>query len=315
MARYRKIDPRIWGDEKFRRLSLEARYVFLHLLTGPHTTNLPGLANVGFAGLAESCEMEAEAFGEAFGEVLREGLAKADLAARVVSVPNAPKYNRPESPNVVKSWAAQFDEISECALKYEHGRVVKDFLKGFKKDFDEAFPEALLEGFALSGAVAVAVAGAGAGVSQKRQVRQKAPDPPRKRGLSRAATSCTDCQAVLAELNRLKGSKYQASGKSGAGLHARHEQHGLDACLEVVRFKAKARRTPEDEFYFRPSTLFRPDNFENALESARTGVVPPDPDAHHRAESAIGRQEPAAEDDEWIEFDEHGKPVQPATRN
>jgi hypothetical protein len=65
-----------------------------------------------------------EAFREAFGEVFRKGLAEADWKARVVWVPNAVKYNRPESPNVVKSWRYAWDEIPECSLKAQaHERL------------------------------------------------------------------------------------------------------------------------------------------------------------------------------------------------
>src|SRR5690349_15303845 len=46
MARYRKVDTRIWGDTKFRDLSSpgpSAKYLWLFVLTGPHTSNVPGL--------------------------------------------------------------------------------------------------------------------------------------------------------------------------------------------------------------------------------------------------------------------------------
>jgi len=38
MAKYRKVDPRIWTDIKFRSLSRDSRYFFLYLLTSPHST-------------------------------------------------------------------------------------------------------------------------------------------------------------------------------------------------------------------------------------------------------------------------------------
>ncbi len=38
MARYRKVDPKIWNDEKFRALSDDGKLAFFMLLTHPHMT-------------------------------------------------------------------------------------------------------------------------------------------------------------------------------------------------------------------------------------------------------------------------------------
>ena len=43
MARFRKIDPRIWNDAKFAALSSEAKLLFLYLLTSPAMTILGAL--------------------------------------------------------------------------------------------------------------------------------------------------------------------------------------------------------------------------------------------------------------------------------
>src|SRR3990172_698570 len=48
---YRKIDIRMWGDAKFCALSEKARYLWIYLLTGDHTTSLPGLVKVSGATL------------------------------------------------------------------------------------------------------------------------------------------------------------------------------------------------------------------------------------------------------------------------
>ena len=46
---YRKIDPRMWDDERFATLTQPTKLVWMLILTGPHTTPLPGLCNVGVA--------------------------------------------------------------------------------------------------------------------------------------------------------------------------------------------------------------------------------------------------------------------------
>ncbi len=145
MSRFRKIDVRIHGDQKFRNLSAPCpcgRYLWFYLLTGPHTISIPGLACVGEAALAEALRWPMKAFREAFQEVFREGMAEADWEARVLWIPRAIFYNPPESPNVIKSWAAYWDEIPECALKVKAYHHFKGFLEGFAKAFQDSFGKA-----------------------------------------------------------------------------------------------------------------------------------------------------------------------------
>ncbi len=151
MARYRKIDTRMWADAKFRALSSplpSGKYLWIALLTGPYTTNLPGLSRVGEMALAEELGWTLEGFRKGFAELFREGLAKADWNARVVWVPNAIKYNPPDNPNVVKGWRDSWDEIPECALKGEAYQRFKEFTKGLGEGFAKAFVECCAQGLA-----------------------------------------------------------------------------------------------------------------------------------------------------------------------
>jgi|ERR1035437_7014825 hypothetical protein len=144
MSRYRKIETRMWADSRFRELSSpgpSGKYLLIFLLTGPQTNNIPGLCRAGEMALAEELEWSAEAFQEAFGELSRKGLAEADWKAHVVWVPNAIKYNQPESPNVVKSWRHAWDEIPECPLK----SIAHKRLKAFMEDLGQAFAKAFAE--------------------------------------------------------------------------------------------------------------------------------------------------------------------------
>jgi hypothetical protein len=81
MGRYRKTDPRMYGDERFQRLSKpqpNGQTLFRYLFTGPHTTNIPGLFTAGEAGLAEALGWPLKAFREAFREGLVEALRRRD---------------------------------------------------------------------------------------------------------------------------------------------------------------------------------------------------------------------------------------------
>jgi len=145
MARHRKIEVRMWGDEKFRRLSKpapNAQSLWIYLISGPHTTSIPGLYVAGEAGLSEALGWPLKAFREAFQELLSEGLLLADFDARVIWIPNTIKINPPENPNVVKSWGAYWDEIPECELKVVAWERLKGFLEGFGKGFHDSFIKA-----------------------------------------------------------------------------------------------------------------------------------------------------------------------------
>jgi hypothetical protein len=145
MTRYRRIEVRLWGDEKFRRLSAQqpsGQALWIYLLTGPHTTSLPGLFRAGEAALAEAIRWDIRSFRDRFNELCAQGMAKADWDAQVVWVPNAIKYNQPANPNVVKSWKVHWDEIPECSLKLEAHHRFREFIqtrRGFAEVFDATF--------------------------------------------------------------------------------------------------------------------------------------------------------------------------------
>ena len=141
MARYRKIDPRIWNDRKFRDLSDDGKLVFLFVLTHPHMTGL-GAMRGHPSGLAPELEWKPERLQKAFKEGLAKGLIRYDSHACFIWVPNFLKYNSPESPNVVKHWVAAWDLLPECDLKDQLYNQVKAFAKGLTEGFREAFAEA-----------------------------------------------------------------------------------------------------------------------------------------------------------------------------
>ncbi|MFV0420612.1 hypothetical protein [Oleidesulfovibrio sp.] len=144
--RYRKIAPCIWNDEKFRKVSNEAKLVIFFLLTHPDLTQLGALRG-NMPGLAYDLGVELKAFEEAFQEVLAQGMAKHD-GAMLIWFPNFLKYNMPESPNVIRSWLGGFDDLPESPLKNEILQSAKATVDGLSGAFKQAFGEAFPKGFA-----------------------------------------------------------------------------------------------------------------------------------------------------------------------
>ena len=158
-SKYRKIDPKIWNDEKFYTASLSCQHLFLFILTHPHMTPV-GAMRTSPAGLADELDWSEKGFPQAFPEAFAEGCSKGfwkyDKRAKFLMVPNFLKYNRPESPNVIKSWFGCWNDLPECPLKTEVYQLLKGLAKGFgegfAKAFTEAFPKDLPEDMPESGA-------------------------------------------------------------------------------------------------------------------------------------------------------------------
>lgn len=164
MARYRKIDIRIWNDERFGRLSDDAKLVFLFLLTHPHMTSL-GAMRATLPGLAAELGWITERFQKAFNELVTtrsadqgspddHALVEFDDRACFIGLPNFLKYNGPENPNVVTSWAKSIDLLPECPLKTKVLKRANVCMRGRSEKFVEAWegvlqslPETLPKGF------------------------------------------------------------------------------------------------------------------------------------------------------------------------
>ena len=142
MRRYRKVDVKIWNDAKFASLSEYGKLIFLFLMTRPNTTML-GALRATAPGLAAEIGMPLEDFQEAFRETLTNGMAKMDKNAALIWLPNFLKYNKPESPNVVRAWQDTFEMLPEGELKPQIFRHVKAFVEGMSEGFQKAFREGL----------------------------------------------------------------------------------------------------------------------------------------------------------------------------
>jgi hypothetical protein len=124
----RYIDQKMWGDAKFLALSKpapNAQTLWIYLLIGPYTTSLPGLIRIGEAALAESLGWPIKALRDCVDELLRLGMIRVDWKSRLIWLPNAPGYNRPANPNVVKGWKSHWDLIPECELKTQAFEAIR----------------------------------------------------------------------------------------------------------------------------------------------------------------------------------------------
>jgi DnaA N-terminal domain len=147
MARYRKIDTRIWNDEKFRAFSDDAQLAFFFVLTHPSMTALGAMRGT-IAGLAAEKGWQAGRFADAIRDGIREGMLEVNEKACFIAARNFLRYNQPEGPNSVsKAWVEALDLIPECPEKRVLIARCRNYLDGRSKEFRDALPHGIWDAF------------------------------------------------------------------------------------------------------------------------------------------------------------------------
>jgi len=81
-------------------------------------------------GLACQLQMSEREFRAGFKQLTTRGMVKFNSDAQLLWLPNWLRYNRPESPSVVKSWPTVLQLLPECRLKSEIVKKLKVFIEG-----------------------------------------------------------------------------------------------------------------------------------------------------------------------------------------
>lgn len=144
MARYRKIDVRMWNDRKFRELSDNAKLVFILLLTHPDTTQI-GTIRTRVSNLADELGWQRDAMSHAIQEVTLNGMIDANEKAGLMVINNFLKYNAPSSPNAFKSWRELIDLMPECDLLDRHVASLKAFVDSLSTGMRNTIPNDLMD--------------------------------------------------------------------------------------------------------------------------------------------------------------------------
>lgn len=144
MARYRKIDVRMWNDRKFRELSDNGKLAFILLLTHPDTTQI-GTIRTRVSNLADELGWQRDAMSHAIQEVTLNGMIDADEKAGLMVINNFLKYNAPSSPNAFKSWCELIDLMPECDLLDRHVASLKAFVDSLSTGMRNAIPNDLMD--------------------------------------------------------------------------------------------------------------------------------------------------------------------------
>lgn len=147
MARYRKIDIRIWNDRKFRELDDKAKLAFFLVLTHPDTNQL-GMLRSRSVALAMELGWHPDVMSDAILMLCQMGMLMVDDKAGFIFIPNFLKYNPPNGPNSVKGWEGLLDQMPECALLDHAISSLKPFVDGLSEGLRNAIPNDIKDAMA-----------------------------------------------------------------------------------------------------------------------------------------------------------------------
>lgn len=145
MARYTKVERRIWNDEKFMALSDLGKLVFFFLMTHPQQTAI-GAFRASVPGLACEIGWSIGAFDRFLSELTEKGMVKVDKRACLLVLPNFIKHNPPENPNVIIAWSKSLELLPECGLLCEVVESIRQFVATLPDSFQKGLPEPFRKG-------------------------------------------------------------------------------------------------------------------------------------------------------------------------
>jgi len=111
------VCPDLWRDKEFKRLTIEQRYVWLHLLTSPARTHFPGLARTTIREVAAVIDLSFKKVSATIAKLTELRWVEFDEAEEVMYLPNGLKYNPPDNPKQLIHWVRVWSSFPDCSLK------------------------------------------------------------------------------------------------------------------------------------------------------------------------------------------------------
>jgi hypothetical protein len=146
-SRYRKIDPRIWTDERFRRLTAQEQRIALYILTAQ--SNRIGLFLFSPGKAVEDLGTLPPTFRKGFETVCQTLNWEWDAEARVIYLPTWWRYNQPENANNVIGNLKDLQDLPETPLlerfssnaAYLSGDLIETFTQTLAKCYPQRSPK------------------------------------------------------------------------------------------------------------------------------------------------------------------------------
>lgn len=138
-ARFRKLDPRIWSDERFRLLNSIEKLIAFYVITAQ--SNRIGLFNFSPGKACEDLSVSPQIFRIGFEKVCQTLRWNWDNSFRVLFIGTWWKYNCSENPNVLKSCLTDLHDLPNTPLLTKFSENLNYLPESFHQTFREGLPK------------------------------------------------------------------------------------------------------------------------------------------------------------------------------
>lgn len=143
MRDFAKVSPAVWRSKKFKSLpSMEARFIYLYLLTNPHG-NSAGCFDLHPQYASADMNMEIERYLYCLDTVSEAGLIEFDKEENTVLITNWIEFNAPANPKHALGILSQLEQASSARLKQKAFQELRVEIIARKFDQDKAVRNAL----------------------------------------------------------------------------------------------------------------------------------------------------------------------------
>ncbi|MFW6145608.1 MAG: hypothetical protein ACOC4Y_02285 [bacterium] len=143
-GRYVKLASKFWTDEKIIDLALETKFLFIYILSSPHS-NMAGYYRLPKPYIKADLKLTDKQLGKGFTKLLNKGLIKYCEHSSVILIPKFFKYNSIQNKNMAKGAASRTSELPRNSLVEEYKNAVNNYADKYKKELLEGLPKQLNE--------------------------------------------------------------------------------------------------------------------------------------------------------------------------
>ena len=246
--RYQKVFTQIWHDEKFCKLSEDAKILFIYMLTCPHG-NAVGVFVLPDQYAVADLGWDFKRYAKPFKELLSEGLILHDPVARLICIVNHLKHNPLENENQAKAASKIVSSLPKSAL-------YSAILKQLTKQYHEPLLIQLRERYAKPETGTGTETGTETGTGTETETGK--PD-----------TVPVSFEAIIQDLNQKTGKEYKHTSKQTRALIQARWNDGFrapDFFKVHLNMAGKWLNDPKMQQYLRPETLYG-NKFEGYLNT------------------------------------------------
>jgi hypothetical protein len=221
-AKYRKIDPRIWADERFAKMSTDCKCLALYCLTCQQTNRI-GLFHFSPALAAEQLDTVSHTLSKRIETVCRTLKWRFDDHAKVLYMPTWWKYNHPDNQKHLQGCLEDLHDVPQTVLLKEFISNKRYIKQTYHSTFEVGIAYRIGDGMAYQEQ------------EQEQEQEQDTPKPPL--GDLPVDLDNEEFKTTLADWIAYKGKKYKPQGMRSLVSRASTlaNRHGLSVVIEAFR--------------------------------------------------------------------------------